>query len=65
MIHIVELSRADHNWPRGYFDALIGLSIRMPAVIDNGRVLTGVLLDSDESDDEVIRLKFADFQPEA
>lgn len=57
--------RADHpQWPDGYWPALVGAKVRMPAVIEAGRVLAGYLVEARETKD-TIELTFADLIREA
>lgn len=60
---VVVLKRAEHNWPDGYFGALLGLDVRMPAVVERGRVLAGFLVAVEESATEFV-LTFEGLQPE-
>ena len=48
----------------GYFDALLGVDIRMPAVIDSGRVLAGYLVGVVE-DEDGFDLEFSGMVPES
>ena len=47
----------------GYFDALLGLDIRMPAVVESGRVLAGYLIGVVE-DEDGFTLEFSGLAPE-
>ena len=60
---VVTLVRADHHFPPNYFDALVGLKVKMPAILERGRVLVGFLIAADETK-ETIRLTFSDLEPE-
>lgn len=60
---VVTLVRAEHSWPRGYWPALAGLDVRIPALIADGRVLAGYLVAVRETDD-TIELVFGDVSPE-
>jgi hypothetical protein len=51
------------RYPAGYWSALVGCELRMPAVVHEGRVLAGFLVAADESSEE-IRLTFSDLQSE-
>ena len=62
---VVTLVRAEHPgwWPDGYWPALVGIEVRMPAVVERGRVLVGYLAAAEETRD-TIRLTFSDLEPE-
>jgi hypothetical protein len=51
------------RYPRGYWGALVGCELRMPAVVVEGRVLAGFLVAAEESD-EAVTLTFSDIGPE-
>ena len=56
---VVERAR----YPRGYWNALVGCELHMPAVVHEGRVLSGRLIAV--SDDETeITLTFSELAPE-
>lgn len=59
----VVLERAGRGWPDGYFKALVGLKLKMPAVVARGRVLVGYLVAAEESP-ESFTLTFSDLEPE-
>lgn len=62
---MVRFVRAEHpHWPDGYWDALVGVKVRMPAVLEAGRMLAGYLVDARETSD-TIELTFSDLVPEA
>lgn len=60
---VVTLSRRDRFYPDGCFAALVGCDVRMPAVIERGRVLAGYLV-AVEEDELEIRLEFEGLAPE-
>lgn len=62
----VVLRRADHpGWwsSPGYFAALVGCGLRMPAGVVDGRAVAGLLVGAEEGEDE-ITLEFAGLGPE-
>lgn len=63
ILRTVTIARASHDYPPGYWDALVGHPERMPAVIDGGQLLVGYLVGAEEGESE-ITLTFADLQPE-
>ncbi len=58
----VVLRRSDRPgwWPEGYWSQLVGLDMRIPAGVIDGRTIYGRLVEADESGDEEILLTFAD-----
>ena len=62
---VVTIARADHPgwWPPGYWDGLVGLDLRIPALIEHGRVLAGYLRAVRETED-TIELTFGGLEPE-
>ena len=60
---LVTLVRAEHAYAPGYFDALVGLAVRMPALVEHGRVLAGFLVAARETAD-TIELTFGELGPE-
>lgn len=59
----VVLKRLERPWPDGYFHKLLGLEVKMPALVENGRVLVGFLVGVEESA-EAFTLEFSDLEPE-
>ena len=62
----VTFLRSEHpHWGPNYFQALVGLDVRMPAAFDaQGRVLAGFLVGAEESDEEIV-LTFSDLALES
>lgn len=58
---VVVLQRAVRFYPDNYWAPLIGM--RMPAVLEAGRVMVGVLVAVEETS-ETVRLEFSDLQAE-
>lgn len=54
---------ARERWPEGYWGALVGYDVRMPAVVEQGRVLAGFLVDAEEEGEEIV-LTFEKLAPE-
>lgn len=62
---VVTFLRAEHpQWVAGYWDQLVGVKVRMPAVLEAGRMLAGYLVEARETTD-TIELTFSDLVPEA
>lgn len=59
----VVLERAGRAWSDGYFTALLGLRVKMPAVVERGRVLVGYLVGVEETP-EAFTLEFSELEPE-
>ena len=62
---VVVLKRSDRPgwWSVGYWDALVGVHVRTPALLEGGRVLAGYLVGARETE-EIIELTFADLAAE-
>lgn len=60
---VVILQRAARFYPDGYWTTLLGLDVRMPALVSEGRVLAGFLVGVSETE-EVIELTFAGLEVE-
>lgn len=58
---VVTLAR--ERWPAGYWIALMGCDVRMPAVVESGRVLAGFLVAAEETSEEIV-LTFEELAPE-
>ena len=58
---VVTVERA--RYPSGYWAALVGCELRMPAVVVEGKVLAGFLVAAEESSEFVV-LTFAGLAPE-
>ena len=61
---VVVLQREGRAWRDGYFTALLGLSLKMPALVEDGRVLAGYLVGVEETKTE-FRLEFSQLEPES
>lgn len=59
----VILKRAGRGYADGYWDALVGVKVKMPALVDGGRVLVGYLVGVEEDADAFV-LTFSDLESE-
>lgn len=58
------LRREHPHWGNGYFQALVGSKVKMPAMVDaTGHVLSGFLVAARETED-AIELEFSDLAAE-
>ena len=62
-LRVVTVERSRWGWPPGYLDALTGTRVRMPALVERGRVLAGYLVAVRETED-VVELTFSGLAPE-
>lgn len=60
----VVLERAGRGWQDGYWHQLVGVRVKMPAVIERGRVLVGYLVAVREESPARFVLEFSDLEPE-
>jgi hypothetical protein len=51
------------RYPAGYWSALVGCELRMPALVLDGKVMAGFLVAAEETN-ETVTLTFAGLQPE-